>query len=100
MRTVWKFPLAHDTVLDMPKGARILNIGGQGRTVMFWAELEDTNEYEKRSFIIIGTGGAIPDGAEYIGTVHMPPFVWHVYEAESESAHWERKAKEEEDAKA
>ena len=33
-----------------------------------------------RGFAIIGTGHDVPSGAEYVGTAHVGPFVWHVFE--------------------
>lgn len=76
--TIWKYK-AHETV-DMPKGARVVHVGAQGKGIYLWAIVDPDAEREERAFTFVGTGGGLPDG-EYIGTCQDDAgFVWHVYE--------------------
>jgi hypothetical protein len=47
---------------------------------MLWAEVNPTAPMVERFFTVCGTGFDVPPEAEYVGTVFMDPFVWHVYE--------------------
>lgn len=86
MKAIYKYPLpVPTTVLEMPKRAKILHVHTQEGVPTLWA-LVDTEAWatEMRTFIWIGTGRQfnVYDG-EYIGTAHVDPFVWHVYEVQS-----------------
>ena len=50
--------------------------------IEFWAERDDTKPAIVRTFVIIGTGHRIPDGARYVGTAPRTRdgLVWHLYE--------------------
>lgn len=89
MTVMWKFelnPIAVGIVqqLDMPKGAIVRWFGsptfGWGR---IWAEVDAVQQLEMRSFVIVETGREIPAGAQYIGTAHMEPIAWHLFEVKS-----------------
>ena len=50
--------------------------------VEFWAEHDDSRPVVPRTFMIVGTGHPILDGASYVGTAPRTPegIVWHLYE--------------------
>lgn len=106
MNTILKYELPKlDTgelrEIEMPQGARILGVQAQAKgvvigsmgnkrfgpmleTVCLWA-MSNTDESRKvrRMFRIYGTGRPIkedPADLNYIGTVQVGPFVWHVFE--------------------
>ncbi|MBQ1122629.1 hypothetical protein [Streptomyces sp. B15] len=58
--------------------------------VEFWAEgsIEDTGTERTRTFQVIGTGHALPDGARHWGTTDRTPegLVWHLYELPESTA--------------
>jgi hypothetical protein len=87
MRTIFKYPveLAHAFQLELPRGAKFINLGQDTRyseKISLWFEV-DTEEQDRttRTFYIVGTGQPIPAAAtQHIGSVIMLPFVWHIYE--------------------
>jgi hypothetical protein len=50
--------------------------------IEFWAEHDDAKPEVPRTFVIVGTGHRIPDGAAYVGTAPRTRegLVWHLYE--------------------
>lgn len=90
MKTVWKFPLAPDSVegesfqmlINVPVGAKPLCIMNQNGEIFLWAEV-DTGAAVSRevlSVYCVGTGhGKVPEGKEYFGSVIQDCFVWHFY---------------------
>lgn len=88
MRTVWKYTLgiADAQTLSMPYAAKVLCVAVQGGSLCLWAEVNATAQRRQaRNFYIVGTGNPLPSGVSlrHVGSVVMPPFVWHVYEEES-----------------
>lgn len=84
---IFKFELpmavSHRTTVKMPAGAKILTIQTQRNHPMIWAEVDPNSEYESRKFLIMNTGGEIPDGEfKYIATFQVDEgsLVFHVYE--------------------
>ena len=89
MKTIWKFKvftlIDSRGSVDMPKGAKILSIGLQEDDVCIWALIDTKNESKliKRQFRLFGTGWEIKEplkNLNYIGTVFMQTFVWHIFE--------------------
>lgn len=85
MRTIWKYELnITDTqTLEMPKGAKILSVSNQRGKLQLWALVDDMNDLEDRDIEILATGEPVPYAntfREFIGTVVIDPFVWHVFE--------------------
>ena len=86
MRTVYKYQLNLGTTrLELPEGSIPVHVGVQGEGVCLW--VEQTNDpdgsFTWHTYKAIGTGHPCPTGyarTEHLGTVMMPPFVWHVYE--------------------
>lgn len=92
-KTIWKFDIPASpskAELDggrfdrhMPVGAEIICLDKQRGAPQIWALLDpDTAEREQRHFIIVGTGGRIPDKTTYIGSWQMSEgnLVWHLFE--------------------
>jgi hypothetical protein len=82
---IYKYPLAvtdTQTVL-MPRRFRVLSVGTQTGGLFVWALVDETTtETVLTKFLVVGTGNpadAAYHQATFIGTVQMPPFVWHVF---------------------
>ena len=84
-RTIWKFPLEvmDEQTVPMPDGAKVLSVGlDADGALCVWAVVDPDRPRVGKSFRIYGTGNPVPaDLSEvgFLGTVLMPPFVWHVY---------------------
>lgn len=82
MKKIYKYPLEvaggwQEVVI--PCNARIVHVDVQYSKICLWALVETMNETEIRTFTIKGTGQSIGNDS-YIGSVQMPPYVWHVLE--------------------
>ncbi len=84
MRTIWKYKIplvAGEFTLSMPVGGRVLLVGLQGRDPVLWAEVELGAEKTSYRFVLVGTGGAVPDApCRFVGTYQAGWFVGHVYQ--------------------
>lgn len=85
MRSVFKYNLALTDLtqyLELPVGAKIKYVDNQNGQITFWAEVDQlANKHELRGFNVFGTGHTIDDDSmEYVGTVQLHGFVWHIYE--------------------
>lgn len=82
MKAVWKYPLlarAHQAVM-MQHEAKILCVQMQDGTPTLWAEVDPERGQSFRHVYVVGTGHEVPaDAGQYIGTVQMDAYVWHVY---------------------
>lgn len=80
---IWKYELQltdRQTVV-MPIGSEILSVDNQRGSLCLWAMADPEQPEQNRNIEIIGTGNPMLDGRrEFIGTVVMNPFVWHVFE--------------------
>lgn len=84
---IFKYKISNDTSMQtttpMREGALIRAVGMQDNAVHVWAEVPYDVGGERlvpRTFLVVPTGGDIPDPGNYVGTVFEGPFVWHVYE--------------------
>lgn len=86
MRAVWKFTLEMVAIqsVEMPKGAKILDVQFQDESLCLWAGVTPGKESEERTVQIVGTGHReLPDaGITYLATVQKNGYVWHVFEVE------------------
>jgi len=87
MQSVYKYPILLDDYfsLDLPKGAKILDVQAQKGEPQLWALVKPDEEKEKRNFRLAGTGHPIKESPEtliYIGTFQTlnGGFVGHVFE--------------------
>lgn len=95
-KVVFKYPwsrnLALPLTLNLPQGARVVDVGVQelspeegGRTLMLWIEHEDPDDQGRlggrtpTTFHVFGTGDLIPNTYQHQGTIHVAPYVWHIY---------------------
>lgn len=89
MTVVYKYPLSlREVTVEMPKNARIVLVNHQKGTPTIWAQVDTGEPPEKRTFIVYGTGQAMPefDWMDHVGSYvehseeEVTDFVWHVYE--------------------
>jgi len=86
MKTVYKyeFKMQNDfEVFEMPSASFPLSVGVQNGVPCMWCQVETDNFLVKRKFRIVGTGHMIPNTvrlSHFVGTVQIPPFVWHIWE--------------------
>jgi len=81
MRSIYKFQVHSGHPLKIPVGSKFLKLGVQSGDVYAWYEVEmGAVRTERHIYNIFGTGWEIPDvGIEYVDTVFIGDFVWHVY---------------------
>lgn len=84
MRRMYRYQVG----LDGPETIRLTgdpvavgNVPGS-EGVEFWAEHDDAQRSACRTFVVVGTGYPIPEGAAYAGTAPRTRegIVWHLYE--------------------
>lgn len=91
MRTIWKYKLAWRLQepgqgVVMPRSAQVVHFAVQAGEPCIWALVEDAeteagSEVERRMFVVVGTGQAVPtDGYEFRATTLDGPYVWHLFE--------------------
>ncbi len=87
MRTVYKYPMqmvGGEQIVRMPIGSNVLACQNQGEDPQLWAEVNDQNDMTDRTFIIVGTGHPLPEGAslKFIDTFQMVggSLIFHVFE--------------------
>lgn len=81
--TIWKYPLVSHGVIsiNMPQGAEVLSAQMQLGFVTLWALVGPRTVYEMRTFLVVGTGNALPPAnLSHISTILDGPYVWHVFE--------------------
>ena len=81
--TIYKYPIINvdDVVtLEMPDGAQVLHVGEQLGLICIWALVNPYAQIAPRTFAIRGTGHPVGSGLTYLGTAHINPFVWHIFE--------------------
>jgi hypothetical protein len=81
MKTIWKYTLLPQCVVEMPVGAEILSIQSQYGNPRMWVLVDDAAPTEKRFFESYATGAALPDNpGKYIATFQVDNLVFHVFE--------------------
>lgn len=72
--------MSRDT-LSMHSGAKILCLQMQNGVPCLWAQVDTSKYMENRDFKWYATGEPLPENpGEYIGTVQIQSFVYHLYE--------------------
>lgn len=69
--------------LPVPLDATFLSVQLQGAAIVLWFAVNDEDMAATgRTFLGVVTGGEVPDGCEYLGTVQLPggAFVVHIFE--------------------
>jgi hypothetical protein len=80
---IWKYELEVTDFpqLFLPIGSEILSVGNQNGLLCVWVKCNPQEPKEAFHFAIVGTGNPMPDNLGcFLGTVQMPPFVWHVFQ--------------------
>lgn len=82
---IWKwklYPLDHQAI-EMPAGAKLLDVQVQGAEVCLWALCDPDAPLELREIVTYGTGHSLPDDpGEYVATFQLEDgvLVFHVFE--------------------
>lgn len=84
MRAIYKYRLAVADEQKLLLRGRVLSVGVQGGNIMVWAVHDDDALERKVRFSIRGTGHPLGDAdvSDFVGTVFMGLFVWHVFATE------------------
>lgn len=82
MRVIHKFPInLGANEITLVDDAIVVHVGVQEGKITLWIECElNTVTTEHRIFLVYGTGHSIGPFDEYVGTVQIGRYVWHVYE--------------------
>ena len=82
MKKILKYQLlGFDNIIEMPEGAKVLSVQLRGNGIYLWVITDPDNKKAKRKFLLVGTGQKFSsDNLEFIGTVQVESFVWHVFE--------------------
>lgn len=83
VQTVWKEKLALKDVqtVIMPCDTKVLCFQNQAGSPTIWFQCSPDAPKNSRTFIIVGTSHAIPEGRNtYIGTAQFGPLVFHCFE--------------------
>jgi hypothetical protein len=86
MQKVFKYELdicsiIQNQKIELPMGFKILAVQNQNNKITFWAKVDSANFTKPRRFSVVGTGWELGNmqGFEYVGTVQIGAFTWHVY---------------------
>lgn len=87
MRTIFKYPLrvvADKQAHDIPAGT-FLSVQNQRGTITLWFEVTPGVPDTRRHFEVVLTGGEVPLGGKYLGTVQEQSgyLVCHIYEVKA-----------------
>ena len=69
--------------VKLPYGSKILSVDQQRGVIHLWVMFSERfSTFEERYFQTIATGQdfLVAEDVHYLGTVHAPPFVSHVFE--------------------
>ena len=91
MLTIHKFIIPFTAMVDsaetilLPDDAQILTVQKQGHNYCIWAKVDTSRNYVPRKFVWHGTGTEeLAPKHTYIGTVQDDPFVWHLFELQTQ----------------
>lgn len=83
MRTIWKYEVQGDDVIEVPAGAKVLSAQMQGMKLCVWFQVDSLNSPQKRTVQVFPTGVApLPtELGEYAGTVQIASgaLIYHVF---------------------
>jgi len=82
VKTIWKYELpTPTTVLHVPSAFfDPIRVAMQKDVICVWCEVVPSEDPNQRvTFKVYGTGEPIPNGSEYIGSVTMNSYEWHLY---------------------
>ena len=83
-RSVYRYRVGLDgpETIGLTSGPVAFGALARSAGIEFWAEHDDTRPELPRTFVIVGTGHPVPEGALYVGTAPRTPegLVWHLFE--------------------
>ena len=78
----YELKIADEQTINMPRHAIVISVANQRGALTIWAMVDPKAEYAPRRFFVHGTGHefirAVPY-SEFVGSVAIEPFVWHVF---------------------
>lgn len=83
MTTIWKYDFQikdGEQRQSIPRDAQVLTVAEQNGLLCAWALVVPGRQLEQRVFRIHGTGHPVDPNDIYLGTAHIAPFVWHLFE--------------------
>ena len=83
MKTIYKYPIkiTDSQEVEMPVNSEAIHAGldSQG-TPCIWAAVDNQNDVESVTVLVVGTGNPIPDCARWhVGSFNQGPLVWHIF---------------------
>jgi hypothetical protein len=79
----YQLHLVNDQSIKMPVGTDILVAQVQDGVICLWAVVDEDAHNEIRKIYIVGTGHDVPLECQYISTVQLGHFVWHIFDGGS-----------------
>lgn len=81
MKTIWKYEIdiAARQKISMPMGANFLCLQLQNGRPCVWFEVDSEKMEVPITIIMLGTGHERIRHRDYLGTLQLADFVWHVY---------------------
>jgi hypothetical protein len=77
----WSLKMATHQDLELPRGAKFLDLQLQGVEPQVWFLCDTDNALESRRLMIHGTDQPMPDfPGQYLATFQTGAFVWHLFE--------------------
>ncbi len=83
MKKIYKYPIPCKEPkfsVVLPIGFKFLRLAFQDEQLQMWCEFAAGARTIKTDFQAFGTGHEIPDGAKYLTTYDLGPFVFHLYQ--------------------
>lgn len=84
--TIWKFPFVIEDVVtvSMPEDATVLSVQVQNGEPCIWAVVDPSNPIVMRIFHLRGTGHALGEVGQFIGTFQMMDggLVFHLFDGD------------------
>lgn len=80
--TISESQIADEVWIGMPQFAKVIHVAEQRGMICLWALVNREEPAEPRKFLIRGTGQEVEADLRYVGTAHVNPFVWHIFEKE------------------
>ena len=83
----YQLPLKAVGSIEIDPKFTLLKLGEQNGVITMWAAVDEDAKREERRYSILGTGQTYPNPThsyakgewEYLDTVFVGPYVWHVF---------------------
>lgn len=84
MKKIYKYELevTDKQVVMVPEDSEPLSVQVQNGIVCLWMLVDPDQQLEELHVFVVGTGNKMPAGVDehdYVGTVQVGEFVWHVF---------------------